>query len=287
MTKRRVQHLETKGGSYVELTPVGRAMGFEPTPGVRTTFKLDSQTCSAELDIDSGNVRGIFYSVQFEGPEAPAGPTMVLRRELVQDKEDKDKGLVFEVQLKDEDFDFEIYVDSNAAEPEVKRFLSRPEARAGARWLIDLGIERITVDRKGVKVKMAKLPAFLMDGQLEKLFESMLDLSKAGAMRGKITKARNSWLPALGVLTTAVAFFFFWTGMSDHDGLAVLLPALMAAIVGFVGSRAIARRPIEALTSGHSSSGGTARFTLVTVGLTGGCVTGGLMLHLIDLVRGP
>ncbi|MBL8916428.1 MAG: hypothetical protein JNM17_37350 [Archangium sp.] len=284
--KRRVQHLETTGGAYVQLRAVGSAMGFEPTEGIRTTFKLDSQTCTAELDIDSGNVTGIVYGVRFEGPEAPAGPTMVLRRELVQDKEDKEKGLVFEVQLQDEDFDFEIYVDSNAAEPEVKRFLARPEARAGARWLIDLGIDRITVDRKGVKVKMKKLPAFLMEGELERLFESMLELSKGGSLRGAITRPRNTWLPPVSVLTTAVAFLFFWTGIPENDGLPMIFSGLLAAIFGFVATRAIARKPVEGLTSGHSSSGRTARFALGTIGLTGGFATGGVVLHLIGAVTG-
>ncbi|MFT3706804.1 MAG: hypothetical protein QM817_03975 [Archangium sp.] len=266
--QRRVQHVETKGSSYEELEPVGEAMGFGPTRGLKTTFKLDSVTCAVSLDINSGSVVGSHFSVRFEGPQQPVGPTMKLRRETPTDVEDKNKFVSVEVQVGDEDFDLEVYIDSTAAEPEVKRFLARAETRRAARWIVDRGFTTITIDRDGVTADTTERPLHFRS-EMPQLFECLMELSRAGALRGEIIKPRGGFMLALSTLGAVVGGFFLCGTANALEGVMwlSLIPGIATGFIGFAVSKPL----IEQMIAGHSASGGRARLIAATLGFTLGC----------------
>ncbi len=267
----RIQVLETKGGGgYTELEAVGRGLGFQPAPGHTTRFKLDSTLCEASLDINSGSVVGVTFSAKFEGPQASLGPSMVLRREIFEDIEDKQKTVAIEVQVGDEDFDVEVYVDSNAAEPEVKRFLARAEARQAARWLIDHGVAKVRVGREGVDAVVKKSPE-LVESDLRGIFECLITLTQGGALRGELQAQRGGWVLPASVLTAAASAFLGFAALSTTEG-GLLCAALVVGSAAGLGANRVIRPLVQPLVSGHSASGDRARSASIALSIAVGCL---------------
>jgi hypothetical protein len=283
--RRVVRHVETQGSSsYRQMEGLGRALGFAPQGGMRSTFTLDSMTCTASLDLDSGSVTGARYGVRFEGPVSAAGPTMALRRETFEDQEDKQNFVSVEVQVGDEAFDLEVYVDSTAAEPEVKRFLSREEARHAARWLIDVGIKTVRIERDGVYALSSRTPDHLED-HLVRVYDSLITLARGGALRGPVSKGHGGWLMAIAALCALVSGFVFF-GANSAEVPLTWLSWFVTPVVG-LGSYPLIRPLVQRLVAGHSNSGAQARRVSFVFAMSVGFAAGVALIWLMVAAAQP
>lgn len=267
--RRRVEHVKTSGSKYEQLEAVGEAMGFAPQRGLETTLKVDGTECRVALRLNSGTVVGSTFRASFEGPPAPAGPTLLLRRETAVDLTDKEGLVSVEVQVGDADFDLEVYLDSTAAEPEVRRFLSNAESRKAARWLIDRGFESLRVDRDGVTGTTTQHPAAFHD-VMPQVFDALIALSKAGPLRGEVVKPPGGIALGLASLAAMVSAFFFFGTLGSMKGMQCFsLTGLGLGLLAYVLVRPLAQR----VMAGHSASGSRARYLAALVGISVGCLS--------------
>ena len=265
--RQRVEHLETSGSKYAELQAVGEAMGFEAQPGLKTTFKVDGTRCSVALRLDSGSVAGSQFRAFFEGPSG-TGPTLLLRAETAADLADKAQLISVEVQLGDPDFDLEVYVDSTAAEHEVRRYLSRPEARRAARWLISRGFEFLQVDADGVTGSTKHSPVDLR-GELPQVFDALRTLTRAGALRGKVRKAPGGFVVGVLSIAALASALLLMVAVGAMEGMQCFSVAgLSCGFIGYDLTKPVADR----LVAGHSASGGRSRLIAFLVGFITGCL---------------
>lgn len=129
-TPRELSLVESDDRNYGELVDFCASLGRNAKP-LSMTVDVDGVQCVVSLSLNSGTATGLELQARTFGL-----PPMKLSREDDGDRQAKEAGVAREVQLGDEAFDREVYIDAELADRNVLTFLSPPAVRAAVRFLL-------------------------------------------------------------------------------------------------------------------------------------------------------
>ncbi|MFO0594161.1 MAG: hypothetical protein U0228_02620 [Myxococcaceae bacterium] len=259
MSAPRWQHVTSRDSSYDELVPLAQHLGVAVKRPLAFTVRdpASNLEIAVALEINSGSVTGVTFTTRVAAP-LTSHPFLIARRETALDKADKNSGLVHEVQLGDAAFDAAVFLDSNAPDEEVHRFLAAPSSHRVIESMLHAGADRVTWKDGLLVASLGRAKSGSLDSMV-RVFEGVALLSKSGPVpRGPAKERRGGWLTwviGLGLPASIGAFVLAVEAFSVGEKLWLLLPAM--AVLGFSG------RPfIRAAVSGDSGSGGRSRVLL-------------------------
>ncbi len=120
--------------SHTELRDAARAFGRDGN-FASLGLRCDGLDVTVGLDIDSGIVRGVDYSLGSAGL-----PDVTFRREDDHDQLAKERGIARELQTGDEEFDRAVYIESDAPDAHLQTTLASPAVRAAIVKLTNRGL---------------------------------------------------------------------------------------------------------------------------------------------------
>lgn len=256
---------------HAEFAQLARALGADGAldlrPDPSLVVHLDPRVGS------KGGLLGARFRVAIAKPIAPY--TILLRREGGLDRAGKNMGINREVQVGDELFDKDVYIETDGQDEDVKRILGGAGVRAALRAIVSWPIESITLGGDGA-VESALLPganAIRIDiptklftdipalqgilGELSRLARELSRLEHGGPYRGDLAPNELK-APTKDRTLRGVALFFV---------------CLAANLTGWYG-----------LGLGHAPTFGWAAFQ---IGAAAGAVGWGLLVVVtILLLRG-
>lgn len=191
----RVVAEPSPSGWHGHLNPLARALGIENLGGTRLCFRVNGTPVRVALSLSEGDIVACTVTVSLEGPAAGPAPSILFREETDLDREGKALGIAREVQTGFEGFDHAVYVDNDASDADVHRFLEKEATRDA---ILDLLGQR---DCRWLKVSRKELVAsFSPDSDTARLvpaLESLLAVARARAPRERGTGRRGrGWVVA-------------------------------------------------------------------------------------------
>lgn len=247
----KVEVLRTSGSSR-HLSPLLTALRVVEQAGTLVELMIDQRHVTLSLRMHKGSVTGLDVEIDWPGStDTSDEPLIVLRSESADDVEGKAQGINREVQLNDEAFDRQVYIDATASDREVRRVLSdirvpvlelitggaklklTPKA-LHAHWAIDTEEQLLTAER--LTLELTRLLATVQAGPP----------SAADAIEPRGTNLPVWWGLALApAAMLAYAAVDTWPGASVVEGTGAAVGALGALFL---------RRSIARKVSGDSGS---------------------------------
>lgn len=258
-----------KPGGSTFLRPLAERLGVPFNGAQVMRLRIDDVAVALDVEVDSGVETGLAFTAFLLNPTADTAPFVCFRPETSTDAKDKATGLSREVELGLEQFDREVFIDSNATAAETFRVLETPEVRGAVRWLLKAGAKEVRLERGRVHFVLPRDDSTTAETWLIAL-EALMHLARVGPPRGAPVPRRATWLPAAsGVVcvlsATAHAFAV------DRWGAGFLVAAglwLAGATLGAIFTWPLARR----LCAGDSGSGPRARLSTFFLALAAGCL---------------
>ncbi len=247
-------------GSATHFASLLGALGVDGDGGTLLELRIDQRPVTLSLCLHKGRVTGLDVQIDWPGKDkAAATPFVVLRHETSADVEGKARGINREVELGDQPFDREVYIDATASDREVRRVLS--DIRAPVLELVKGGAR--------LKVTPRALTAHWEIGSSQDVLEAerlILELTRLFAVvRAGVPSAvdaierRGEHLPLWWGLALAPAVMLTVVAVDSWSGAHVV--ELAGAVLGALGVLAL-RPVVERQVKGDSGSFTRYRVTL-------------------------
>lgn len=128
---RPVSHVPSVGRSHEALDAFAKGIGA-PAGSLSLTASVDGLACEVSIELDSGRP-----TVARLAAKVPGFPRISLRRESTEEIDAKERGVTREVQIGDAAFDARTFIDSSAADDDLRMVLGAPAVRAAILFLLE------------------------------------------------------------------------------------------------------------------------------------------------------
>ena len=130
---------------HAEFVQLARVLGADE----RLDLRVDSTLIHLEQRTGSkGALMGARFRLEIAKPIAPY--PILMRRERGLDRAGKNLGINREVQIGDELFDKDVYIETDGQDEDVRRILGAPGVRASLRQILSWPLENITLGGDGI-----------------------------------------------------------------------------------------------------------------------------------------
>jgi len=217
------KHLAERNELERRLQEVGEELGAREVDGA-IEAEIDGQEFFLSMTYARNNATGLLLETPARPPGGPMSlgpggrpksgrrPRVLLRRESWVDRLGKFLRINHEVQTGDRSFDDQVYLESDAQEPDVARLLGNAEAREGMLRLLDRGAFSVVVNEAGDKLSVVLDPRRALNAvevraacaDMRQIAEALPSLRVApGALwlTGPVTAVVSAVLTFAGVLS--------------------------------------------------------------------------------------
>lgn len=243
-------------GSYEQLVPFGTSLG-ETAKSSRHIVKCAGLTVNVSVSLNSGSVDGIDIEAL-----APGLPPMRLKREMEEHRDDKQAGVVKEVQTGDTAFDAAVFIETEASDGDVLTMLASPAVRAAIMKLWEEGVSEITVTSTALSIKTSRELPYVQADRLGQ-YVQLLRIVAAAPRPLAVTipplplGARIARIPMFTASPLGIGLMILggksYTPVNAGPVILSLAVGLLLAIISFaaitrlLGGRSTSRKEIGAL----------------------------------------